>query len=359
MTLDDAVFVKLFRRLEEGIHPEVELHRGLSSSEGSVASRLFGACVYYSPGKSPCYFATFAEHFQHSKTLWFIAIDSVSMYLEEAMAANISGPSAAPPSDISPQDHLYFAKKARIIGGLTAKMHQTFLHKDSPEFQPEPFSSLYQRSLYQSFRNLTHRIFSVIEERIVLFPPAMIPDIKNLLQNEKNIITALTAILRTKISAMRMRVHGDLHLGQIMVMDDRFRICDFEGLPTMPLSERRIKRSLLRDVASMIHSLHHAAYFSLLNNVKIQEKDRQSLLPVAHQWADAMGQAFLSGYNDFVKDEPGLAIASRESRGLLPMYLFECALNEIEISIESKPENLFVIAQCLLHYINEGPHAVV
>ena len=362
LVIGDKVFVKVFRRLEEGSNPDIELQRKLSGQTTDMVAGFVGCCTYRSAGNVSYHLGLYTDYFAHSKTFWRTALDAVSQHLESAMAGSIDHASAAPPVS-SPESGsilsatpmgLLFERKVRLIGELTARMHRELATGDGEDFRVEPFTMLYQRSLYQSFRGFTHRVFSRIAEGLDALSDSHSAQLKALLPREKEIFANLTSVLRTRVSAVRMRIHGDFHLGQIMVMDEKYRICDFEGVPTLPLSERRLKRSPLRDVASLMHSLHYAAQFSLIKNVKIQEKDRQVLLPTAQLWAATMSEAFLLAYLAAMEGTTIIASALVETRALVRLYLFERALSDVEKALEFDHDHIPIAARCLLHALGEA-----
>src|SRR5262249_36099095 len=133
-------------------------------------------------------------------------------------------------------------------------------------FKPERFTSLYQRSFYQSCRNLTARIFRLLRDRMKDLPADVIDDAKRLVGLEDKALRVFHEIVTLKVSSLRIRCHGDYHLGQILHTGKDFVIVDFEGEPDRSLSERRQKRSALRDVAGMLRSFDYAVSTVLLES---------------------------------------------------------------------------------------------
>jgi maltose alpha-D-glucosyltransferase/alpha-amylase len=119
----------------------------------------------------------------------------------------------------------------------------------APEFAPEAFSTLYQRGLYQSMRNLTGNVFELME-RSASRPDNV--DLGRVLEMKEPLLHRFRSLIGQKLDAQRARIHGDFHLGQILFTGRDFVITDFEGEPARPASERRLKRSPLRDVAGIV-----------------------------------------------------------------------------------------------------------
>ncbi len=349
IVIGENTFLKLFRRIDEGHHPEIELHKRLSGHDNEVVSKFIGSLSYQSSDNISYAIGICTDHFHHSRTLWHTAVDAASQFFEETIANNID--SSAPVSETSIEK--IFEKKARIIGEITAKMHHKLAKEKEEGFRVESFTTYYQRSLYQSFRGLTHRIFSFIERKIDILPEVYARELRALHPQKKEILAFFMSALKTRLSAVRMCIHGDYHLGQIMIMDEKYRICDFEGFSTLPLSERRMKRSPLRDVASMVHSLYCAAHFSLTKNVQIPKKEHHLLLPKARQWAVRMSDAFVQSYLSSIQGTPLSLSSPSETQSLLKVYLIERALWDLERALESDHQNLTIATRCLFHYLAE------
>ena len=150
-----------------------------------------------------------------------------------------------------------------------------------PNFAPEPFSVIYQRSIHHSVRGLLAQVFQLLRERIDYVPEAEKERAQKVLGLEDEIVRRFQSILYDKISAIRIRCHGDYHLGQVLFTGKDFVIIDFEGEPARPLTERRLKRSPLKDVAGMIRSFHYAACTSLYGQAPVTHRAED--VPVLEQ----------------------------------------------------------------------------
>jgi len=107
-------------------------------------------------------------------------------------------------------------------------------------------------------------------------------------------------------TTLKSRYHGDYHLGQVLYTGDDFIIIDFEGEPARPLSERRLKRSPLRDIAGMLRSLHYAAYTGLQQHLSLRPEDLEKLEHWIEWWQRYLGGAFLRSYLERAQDAPFL-----------------------------------------------------
>jgi maltose alpha-D-glucosyltransferase/alpha-amylase len=140
---------------------------------------------------------------------------------------------------------------------------------------------------------------------------------------------------------MRIRVHGDYHLGQVLYTGKEFVLIDFEGEPARSLSDRRIKRSPVRDVAGMLRSFHYASRAPLTGEVGgsvVRPGDVTSLEPWADCWNGWVASAFLHGYLAVAKEGSFLPHTREELEVLLDVYLLEKAIYELGYELNNRPD---------------------
>ena len=141
---------------------------------------------------------------------------------------------------------------ARMLGQRTAELHHALASdREDPNFAPEPFTPFYQRATFQSMRNLTEQTFRLLRNRQAFVPEGSRKALDRLLAHPESIASRFDNFLKCKMTALRIRAHGDLHLGQVLYTGKDFVIIDFEGEPARPLSDRRRKRTAIRDVSGV------------------------------------------------------------------------------------------------------------
>ena len=204
-----------------------------------------------------------------------------------------------------------YSESARAIGKLTAAMHLAFaLETDDKRFLPEPFTPHSQRGLFQSMRNLTRQNFQLLNRQLSTFPPEVRVQAQQALALEPDILKVMRQICDRPLNVARIRQHGDYHLGQLLYTGRDFLIIDFEGEPSVSISERRLKHSPLKDVASMVQSFHYAGFAALLNHVERRTLSNDQLQTMA-SWArfwSRMGECdILPGL--FESRRPGILFA--------------------------------------------------
>jgi maltose alpha-D-glucosyltransferase / alpha-amylase len=242
-----------------------------------------------------------------------------------------------PPSNVAQELIAGYLADAELLGRRTAQMHMALASReDIAAFKPEPFTPHYQRSIYQSMRSLTVQTFQLLRRRA-----KQLPDAEELLGREAEIHQRLRSLIEGRIGGYRIRTHGDYHLGQVLYTGNDFVIIDFEGEPARPLSERRIKRGALRDVAGMLRSFHYAPYAVVYGQSEgsvIRAEDVGALEAGSRFWQRWVSAAFLRAYLEESQTATHLPSDRKELGLLLDAYLLEKALYEIGYELNNRPD---------------------
>lgn len=358
--------LKFFRRSDEGINSDLEIGRFLTEKTTFAnVPPMLGAIEYRRKSGESMTLGILQEFVLNVGDAWGYTLDSLSHYFEHALAY----PEAQPPA-VSQKPLLAlldddvpvlareligsYLESARLLGQRTAELHMALASSaDDLEFTPEPFSTLYQRSVYQSMQSQIGQVFQPLRQRLKKFPDGVQEDIQKILDLEVEIRRRYRSLLQRKINTIRIRTHGDYHLGQVLYTGKDFFIIDFEGEPARPLSERRIKRSPLRDVAGMLRSFHYASYAALYGQVSgIHPEDFPALEPWAHFWYTWVSVTFLKAYLSVVKEKPFLPADPTEVQLLLDVYLLEKGMYELGYELNNRPDWVKVPLQGLLQLLS-------
>jgi maltose alpha-D-glucosyltransferase/alpha-amylase len=245
---------------------------------------------------------------------------------------------------------------AQLLGQCTAEIHVALASaEDNPDFAPEPFSSLYQRSIYQYARNTTGQVFRLLADRLYLLPPETQKLAKAVLDQQQEILRRFQLVINQKITAMRTRYHGDYHLGRVLYTGKDFIIFDFEGREARSLNERRMKRSPLRDVAGMLISFDYAVS-QALRNEKEKGMIRQENLPLMENWGKFwygwVSTTFLNSYLQTAAKDSFLPKTEAELQILLDFYLLEKLINALGNELNSRLDWVQIPLELLLRESN-------
>jgi maltose alpha-D-glucosyltransferase/alpha-amylase len=220
---------------------------------------------------------------------------------------------------------------------------------------PEPFTPSYLRSLYQSMRNLATQNLRILRKQLKLLPSDVALVANHVLARESEIVSQYRQLLERRMRATRIRIHGDFHLGQVLWTGKDFVFLDFEGEPLVTLSERRIKRSPLMDVAGMLRSFHYAAYAGLYQQVERGSLPPESLSafePWALFWNRAVGASYLRAYLQALGDSDILPQPDADVRVLLQVYLLNKAFYELGYESNNRPSWVRIPLQGILQLMD-------
>lgn len=172
------------------------------------------------------------------------------------------------------------------------------------------------------------------------------------LNSEKEIMIRFSVLFKRKLSAMKIRIHGDYHLGQVLYTGNDFVIIDFEGEPARTLTERRLRRSPLRDVASMIRSFHYAAHTALLKHASVRPEDIPVLEPWLNLWYKYVGGTFLRSYLNTAGNAPFIPRDKEELNVMLRAYLLEKAVYELGYELNNRPDWVIIPLKGIKHLLD-------
>jgi maltose alpha-D-glucosyltransferase/alpha-amylase len=245
---------------------------------------------------------------------------------------------------------------AQLLGRRTAEMHLALARVDTADFRPEPYTSLYQRSVYQAMRNLVGQSWEALASAAPRLEGEPRRIAEQLLPRRGELTARFRTLLARRIEGERTRIHGDYHLGQVLYTGKDFVVIDFEGEPARPLSERRLKRSPLRDVAGMLRSFDYAAAHGLrqARTVAVGAGERDVLGPWARFWQRWVSVAFLRGYFDAAGSARFLPPEPAGRQALLEAFTLEKAVYELGYELANRPQWVVIPAQGILELLGSG-----
>jgi maltose alpha-D-glucosyltransferase/alpha-amylase len=340
MLFDNKFFLKLYRKLENGVNPDVEITRFLTEqTDFQNVPAFVGALEYRRPKAEPTVVCLLQRAVANAGDVWTLTVDALGRYYERVLErkADLQNETAPPGVLIEELVGGVYPEKVRLLGQRTGELHLALASRgDDPAFAPEPFNAMAQRSVYQSMRTSLRRAFTFLEKKLSEVPAKFRSEAREVLAAEKEILAREKRLLDRRTNAAKIRIHGDYHLGQLVYTGKDFVILDFEGEPARPLSDRKMKRSALRDVAGMIRSFQYAAYAALW-----QPAMRKEDVPFLERWADLWyrqtSSLFLQSYLNTTSGARFIPEDSDDLQVMLEAYLLDKAVYEIGYELNNRP----------------------
>jgi len=350
---DNTFFFKFYRRVEEEINPEAEIGRFLTEkARFSHVPPFAGTLEYRRPSAKPFTIGILQGFIPNQSDGWTFTLHDMTQYAERILARREE--LKEPPDfqfsllNIEPTDFPpllqelvggFDPEMASLLGRRTAELHLALGGRtDDPAFAPEPYSLLHQRSVFQSMRTQIKKVNALLRKKLPNLSPELGPEAEAVLALEKEILEYTKKFLEKKFSAMKTRIHGDYHLGQVLFTGKDFAIIDFEGEPAKAMSERRIKRSPLRDVAGMMHSFRYAAYAVLFQQAQVRAEDVPFLEPWMRAWYSYIGGNFLRSYLETAAQAPFLPEERGDIEVMLRAFMLDKAVYVLGYELNNRPE---------------------
>jgi len=378
IVLGEKLMLKVFRRLQEGINPDVEIGTFLTER---TSFRHFppvaGTINYLRHDQPPISLAILQAFVRNQGDAWQFTLNALGGYFDRVSAVQPGLDPESKSSGWAEDDHSNhslpmtlliqtvlpplaeeligdYLDAARLLGQRTAELHMALgSESDDPNFAPEPFTEVYQRSIYESMRNLTSKVFQLL--RTLQLPQISPEQCKRALDLEPEILRRFAPLVERKITASRTRIHGDFHLGQVLYTGTDFVIIDFEGEPGRPMGERRSKFSPLRDVAGMLRSFHYVAHSSLISRSAEQNPDGIARLERwAQRWYIGCCSAFLNSYLQVAGRAAFVPQKREELQILLEAFLLEKAIYELGYELNNRPDWVTVPLKGILQLVEPG-----
>ncbi len=370
LTFDEKLILKLYRRVEPGVNPDLEIGLYLTEKNFEYTPPVCGWLEYRGRNGESSTMGILHGYVPNEGDVWAYTGDVLRRYYERTAASPLeadlpahvnaaemlSRSESRPPEELDDLFETYL-EDARLLGERTAQMHLMLANGSGPAFVPEPFTTLYQRSIYQRMRGLSGNIFPALRRKIPRLPED-VKDVATLVaDSEQEVVRRFRMVIDHKIGGVRTRCHGDFHLGQVLHTGRDFSIIDFEGEPARALGERRLKRSPLTDVAGMLRSFHYAAYatfFEAQRSGLIRPEDAPSLDSWARFWNLWVSTYYLKGY----LSEAGIDSILPDNQGdletMLDAFVLEKAVYELGYEINSRPEWVAIPLNGILQIVGDG-----
>jgi maltose alpha-D-glucosyltransferase/alpha-amylase len=373
----DKVVLKFFRRLGQGENPEFEIGHFLTEQNFPHSPQVLGKLDYFGEGGSQMTVAVARSYVPYAKNAWKFTLDAVSRYYDRVFTSVVEGRSPRPPAVSSPLKLMTqhappeevaafvgtYLEPARLLGVRTAELHMALASGGvSGEFTMDPMTPHYLRGVFQSMRSLLSQNLRLLRKQLKTLPPDLLPVAQRVMELEPVILGHYRDLVDQWFEAGRIRIHGDYHLGQVLWTGRDFVFLDFEGDTAVPISERRIKRSPLHDVARMLRSFHHAAYAGFHRQADlggIAHEDLPKFEPWVRHWNHAVSRAYLQAYCGKIALSGIVPANEAQQHKMFLAYLLNQVMDELGWELRSHSDNVRAPLQAILHLLGDHkiPHA--
>jgi maltose alpha-D-glucosyltransferase / alpha-amylase len=364
----DRFILKIYRRVEPGIHPEIEIGTYLTERNFPHIAPLTGTIEYRAQLDHAMSVAVLHGFVLNQGNAWHYTLDALSQFFEAALTRHQpeqagSGEKRHPldlqHAEFPPHVHELigtYADSARLLGRRTAELHQALSsdHTD-PRFTPEQFTDHARQAFYHGMLGLTAQTVQLLRQRLPDLPAAAQEEAGKLLNKEEQIRRFFRPVPERRVPATRIRLHDDLRLEQLLYTGKDFVFVGFGGRADRPLGQRRIKRPPLRDVASLLLSFEYAAHAVLFDQVPGVTRRPETMGALefwAGYWRDWVSAMFLKSYFESV-DASSLRLENdADVRLLLDVFLMERALEEVGRDLTERPDWVRIPLRMMLRLLD-------
>jgi maltose alpha-D-glucosyltransferase / alpha-amylase len=342
--LGDRYLLKVFRRLQDGENPDIEIGRALAAagSKARVPALIAWADYQSVSGQDRASLLMLQQQVPTRGAAWERAVDQVHQYLERAQVVMRGG--QVMPAERNGRNSMVeeiagaYWTSLFLIGRRTGELHATLADLRGDGFGHVPLERAQLEQVSGEMQAQAARALDLLERQQTALEGDRLLKARRLLELRTHAMQPFKEVATLERAGQRIRIHGDFHLGQVLEVDGDVVIIDFEGEPTRTIAERRELKSPLRDVAGMLRSFAYAAHAGLRQFLRTQPDATASLVPWALAWEETMGEIYQRAYLA-VLDGVGLLPPDPKTRQtLLNAFILDKAFYELTYELGSRPD---------------------
>jgi maltose alpha-D-glucosyltransferase/alpha-amylase len=329
--VDDRYVVKMYRKMEKGVNPEVEMGRFLTDVAGFANTPALFGSVELNDSTNTSAVAIVHAYVENQGDTWSVTSAALDRYVDHQRVAAVSD--TEPPTDDKATYQISVAQMAKRIAEMQLALAS---REDIADFEPVPLTS-------DDIRDWTAAILARADRALDLLAQATVNDrsrsvVDLLLERRHELRDCLSGLLPPSIELMKIRHHGDLHLGQMLLVRDDIFIIDFEGEPRRTLAERRMKAPAARDIAGLLRSIDYSTAAALDRALQSGADEGGRIAAALASWRDDSMRTFLAAYREAM---PGAHLWPSDpatADRVLQFFLLEKAFYEIEYELAHRPD---------------------
>ncbi len=358
LVIEDKMVLKVLRRLVPGVHPEAEMGRYLTSVGYANTPTMLGEVTRIADDGTRYTMIMLQKYIHNQGDAWQWTLDTLARLIQQAAAEPATAELTTDMAD--PQDDLL--QLAAMLGRRLGEMHAVLaMPSDNPDFSPQAADLADTLAWAACAKNQLRTAFDILQAIRDWSSEDEARRIARLVDQREQVLDKIDALAALGAGTLRMRIHGDLHLGQVLVAQGDVYIVDFEGEPAKSLEQRRQKSSPLRDVAGVLRSYEYAAAFSsgagpgdLSDGAELRKQQ------AIQKFAPTSQAAFLAAYKQAISGSAANAPDAAQ-QALLQLFVLEKAAYEVCYEAANRPNWIAVpangmanIADALLHTAQGG-----
>jgi len=335
--VDSDYVVKLYRKLESGLNPEIEIGRFLTDVAGFAHTPALLGSVEYHDGETTSAVAVVHGFVENQGDGWTVTSAYLDRYVDEQrLLTGTDTPDAS-------KEQIPYLRYMAQTGKRLAELHLALASRDDiAAFAPEPVAPEQVDAWVADVGRYAERVIDDLRQRREQLRESDRSLIDQLLALREQIGPRLASLFPRNSAGMSIRHHGDFHLGQLLIVKEDIFIIDFEGEPRRSLDERRRKAPAARDVAGLLRSIDYSAIAALERALKTAPEEHSKLAGALDSWRAHASAALLAAYREAMTDMRLWPLDSQAADGILDFFLLEKALYEIEYELAHRPDWLRV-----------------
>ena len=349
--VDHEYVVKVYRKLESGINPEIEMGRFLTEVAGFANTPALLGSVELVEGDKTSAIAIVHAFVANQGDAWTVTAAYLDRFVEEQrLLASSEHPGES-------EEQIPYLRYMSQIGRRTAEMHLALAsHDDVADFAPEPTRPEDVTRWIEDIVARAERVFEALRQKRDTLREADRLLVDQAMAQRMTLREHLGALLPATIDGLNIRHHGDFHLGQILIVKDDIFTIDFEGEPRRSQAERRRKAPGARDVAGLIRSVDYSATAAMERALKVAPDEQGKLGAALAAWRERSTAAFLAAYREIMTGQRLWPADLRAAEQLLSFFLLEKAFYEIEYELAYRPDWLRVPLMGMLRILSRQPN---
>lgn len=367
ITYDNSFFLTIYRRVDYYINPDAEITHFLSEQVKFEHIPAFLGAIEWMTDKGMITMGMLQVMVENHGNGYSYMQERVYNYIERILAMNQDNlPTWEQQGSLTDPvgfDHLPTALKdllgsraaeqARLIGVRTGEMHLALASgMNLKDFRPEEFSLHYQRSLFSAMVSLVREVFQNLKRNISRLPKELQPEAEELLKRRDDVLNVFKRIYTKKLDVLKIRIHGFYNLSQVLLTGKDIAIKGYGGDPLRPYSERRLKRSPLHDISTMLRSFHNVVYEQFHVNHHIVKENMPKYIPFIRLFAHYMGGFFMKAYLDTVQGSKFVPPDRSDFRVMLQTHLLEKSLLDLNHALNNGFTSMVVPMRTIKLIIN-------